>query len=175
MEAGEVLIFDSQTGEPIRLLSIYTKEGFSPNDINSRDYKLSPVHKILDSNRFDKRKIKNAIQLINTDCKSNIEDDTELIKSVITKSGEIRYKIVDDKLDDFLMHCYNILTLLIQILTDKWRVMGNPSRNGPDVKWFYDILGYEKASNFFDWNNTETTRRDVGKSLYSVKGILQPR
>jgi hypothetical protein len=82
--------------------------GFSPNDLERRDYQLSIIQTSMRLNRFSKE---------DTDDLLNEIVKIEKIKiKPFPHNGQIRYRIEDQTFQDFLVYCCNIITTLIHVL-----------------------------------------------------------
>lgn len=131
--------------------------GFSPNDLERRDYQLSIIQTSMRSNRFEK-------------------DETDEIMNEISKykeielerflyNGKIRYEIVDKTLKEFLIYCCNIITTLVQVMR-AYFFLFNKQGEPDERQWFYDILGDETANAFFQQIEENKAEKKTIRDLY---------
>jgi hypothetical protein len=108
---GVIIKVDSRTNTnttEIVAAATNPEPGFSPNDLERRDYQLSIIQTSMRLNRFSKE---------DTDDLLNEIVKIEKIKiKPFPHNGQIRYRIEDQTFQDFLVYCCNIITTLIHVL-----------------------------------------------------------
>ena len=137
--------------------AIDPEPGFSPNDLERRDYQLSIIQNSMRLNRFEK-------------------DETDEIMNEIAKykeielerflyNGKIRYKIIDKTLKKFLIYCCNIITTLVQVMR-AYFFLFNKQGETDERQWYYDILGDETAIVFFQQIEENQAEKKTIRDLY---------
>jgi hypothetical protein len=131
--------------------------GFSPNDLEKRDYQLSIMQTIMRLNRFEKSEPE---ELIN-----EIVKYKEIKIERFLYNGQIRYKIIDETLQEFLIYCCYIITSLVQVMR-AYFFLFNRQGEPEERRWFYDIVGDHTANIFFQKIEENRVEKKTIKDLY---------
>ena len=137
--------------------AIDPEPGFSPNDLERRDYQLSIIQTSMRLNRFEKDE---TDEIMNEIAKYN---EIELERFLY--NGKIRYKIVDKTLKEFLIYCCNIITTLVQVMR-AYFFLFNKQGEPDERQWFYDIVGDETANAFFQQIEENQAEKKTIRDLY---------
>ena len=156
-EDGKATNFTIATTTNRTVSAIDPEPGFSPNDLERRDYQLSIIQTIMRSNRFEKDE---TDEIINEIAKYN---DIKLERFLY--NGKIRYKIVDKTLKEFLSYCCNIITTLVQVMR-AYFFLFNKQGEPDERQWFYDIIGDETANTFFQLIEENKAEKKTIRDLY---------
>lgn len=132
--------------------------GFSPNDLERRDYQLSIIQTSMRLNRFEKEE---AEDLLN-----EIVEYKEIDIKPFHYNGQIRYKIEDETLQDFFIYCRNIITTLIHVMRAYFFFHFNKQEEPEERQWFYNIVGDETANTFFQKIEENQAENKTIQNLY---------
>ena len=136
------------------------KPGFSPNDLERTDYQLSMIQTSMRLNRFSKEDTEDLLNEI-------VKIEKIKIKPFYY-NGQVRYKIEDQTLQDFLIYCCNIITTLIHVILVYFFFHFNKHNEEQleEILWFYDIVGDETANAFFQQIEKNCAEKKTIQDLY---------
>jgi hypothetical protein len=160
---GIIIKEDSQTNPTITKTVAATnlpEPGFSPNDLERRDYQLSIIQTSMRLNRFSKEEAEDLLK--------EIVDYKEIKLKPFPYNGHIRYKIEDETFQDFLVCCCNIMTTLIHVMRAYFFFHFNKhdEEQWEERRWFYDIVGDEIANTFFQQIEDNQAEKKTIQDLY---------
>jgi hypothetical protein len=137
-QVGMIMI-PNKEGKQIGI-SIFSEEGFSPNDLN-RKKAFSPFQDLLVWNRFSKTEIKQIIDHFEKERDINFEN-------LISTNNNTRYKLKDEMLNELLIWCGNILKIIIRNMCEYWYILSKKPKK-EECDWFYAIVGKDEGTRFF--------------------------
>jgi hypothetical protein len=151
---GDVVIKDSKGIS--KTVSIAKEEGFSPFDLDKKEYQFSIIRDNFNFDYFSKNEIEQIIKDISKDIS---------LRRILGKDGKsIRYDIEDDVLKKLLIWCTNILKDYVLLMQRFWFITNTLPIKERD--WFRLIVGPNKAAELFtEIENNKLNRRTI-KDLY---------
>jgi hypothetical protein len=170
LSKGRVVIRDrdqndliSSATKPIDTTTDPLIPGFSPSDLERRDYQLSMIQTSMRLNRFSKEE---AEDLLN-----EIREYKDIIDLKPTSyNRQIRYKIEDQTLQDFLVYCSHIITTLVHVMRAYFFFHFNKHNDKEEQweerRWFYDIVGDEIENTFFQQIEKNHAEKKTIQDLY---------
>jgi hypothetical protein len=114
-------------------------------------------------NRFSKEEAENLL--------NEIREYKDIIELKLTSyNRQIRYKVEDETLQDFLIYCSHIITILVHVIKAyfffHFKKHEDEKEQWEERRWFYDIVGDEIANSFFRQVEKNHAEKKTIQNLY---------
>ena len=141
-------------------VSLYSKKGFSIEDLDREDFQFSAIHNIL---RLDNRFTKSEIGEMLEELKKH--DDIILRPAIGSDGKEVRYDIEDDVLKELLIWCFNILRSYVSMMNQYWFILGKKPKP-EEAQWLNFVVGEKAALDIFTTSDKNRVEKKTTRELY---------
>jgi hypothetical protein len=157
-QKGMILLQD-QDGKQFGISIRSPEEGFSPDDLDKKDY-FSAFQDLLLWNRFTKEETKQIIDYFE-------EDENILIQRIPAENNqnEERYDLKDKVLKELLIWCGNVLKNIVVIIKEYWIILSKKP-SSKEAQWFSFLVGNKRATEFFQKIDENRARKKTCEELY---------